>query len=367
MKPLDEMTVGAISDILLNLYRPDYDPNRLMGFFRRSDVEVPEQFRPFSVSVLPSVSFRFFLMSLNGSCKFEKILTRLASPKEHAGDRNRYRSTVRYLNRILEAEGLQIILSGSEPIIRDLGTSEQETQMTPSQITDTKRWLEKIAAHERGDAEAVAEANDRGRFVSISDEAMLGGAEHNAAVRLYRNGLIEPLNKSWLHNPENYFMSLGIYAYRLTEAGREFLSINNVNSDTNPKRQLRAFITHGKKRDYIEGTKKVCRQLGIEPVVAIESPNLSRPVEDKVAQEMASSDIYIVLLTQDDGNAASPNATGELTHAAFSHPDRVIIFREPGVALPSNLGGRATGSLDGQWQFELMKELQMLLSQITQE
>ena len=153
----------------------------------------------------------------------------------------------------------------------------------------------------------------------------------------------------------------------LTEAGREFLSIPSINSSSGNKRQLRAFITHGEKRDYLADAQDVCRQVGVELVLAIDTPNLSRTVAEKVAQEMASCDIYIVLLTQEEGNEASPNATGELQHAVFSYPKRVIIFRERGVELPSNISGRATGWLDGQWKFALMQELQTLLSQVTQE
>lgn len=127
MKSLDEMTVRAVSNTLCNLYYPDFDPSGLMGFFGRAGVDVPEPFRPFSVNALPSVSFTAFLISLNGSSEFEKILTRLASPKEDPGNRARHRSTVRKLNEILEAENLEIALDGPNPVIRDLETSEPES------------------------------------------------------------------------------------------------------------------------------------------------------------------------------------------------------------------------------------------------
>lgn len=126
MKSLDEMTVRAVSNTLCNLYQPDFDPSGLMGFFRRAGVDVPEPFRPFSVNALPSVSFTAFLISLNGSSEFEKILARLASPKEDPENRARHRSTVRKLNEILWAEGLEIVMDGPDPVIKDLETSEQE-------------------------------------------------------------------------------------------------------------------------------------------------------------------------------------------------------------------------------------------------
>ena len=58
-------------------------------------------------------------------------------------------------------------------------------------------------------------------------------------------------------------------------------------------------------------------------------------------------------------------AAGELHHAAFSYQDRVIIFCERGVEIPSNLGSRATGWLEGQCKYALMVGLQALISTIT--
>ena len=58
-------------------------------------------------------------------------------------------------------------------------------------------------------------------------------------------------------------------------------------------------------------------------------------------------------------------AAGELHHAAFSYQDHVIIFRERGVEMPSNLGFKATGWLEGQCKYALMVELQALISTIT--
>ena len=126
MQPLDEMTVRAISNILCLQHRPDFDPNGLMEFFRRADVGVPPPFYPVRPNVLPSVSFTSFLLSPSGSGQFEKILMRLASPKEYAGNRALHRSIVDDLNEILEAEGLEIVLDGPNPVIRDLETGDQE-------------------------------------------------------------------------------------------------------------------------------------------------------------------------------------------------------------------------------------------------
>ena len=241
--------------------------------------------------------------------------------------------------------------------------------MTPSQISDTRHWLAKIAAYELGSPEVVAECRERGIGFGFKfdPDVTLGGAEHRAIVRLHNSGLIESQQHRWFHNPANRITTLGIYEYRLTDAGREFLAIYEDTPSNDYKRPKRAFITHGTKRDYIANVTEVCQQLNIDPVVAIDSPNMSRTVEEKVKQEMEACDIYIVLLTSDNGNAPSPNAIGELHHAVFSYPDRVIILRERGVEMPSNLSGRATGWLEGQWKYDLMRELQALIAAITQE
>lgn len=393
MKELDQVTAGAVGKIIDERYKTFSsfsgfytDPFGVDHFFDRAGVTLSlELVDPVLGGVSGSVAE--ILYHINGTPDFERVLLRLASPLEYGGDLQEHARTLQKINKILWGEGLEIILDGHNPVIRDLGTSEKETKMTPSQITDTKHWLEKIAAYERGHAEAVAEALSRGQ--GARNEVVFGDAEHKAVVNLHRNGLIERPN-IWFHNPENHFSSAGIYAYRLTDAGREFLAIHSANPASNnnrqlpavirspdpmaardnsgsvTKHQLRAFITHGKNRDYLADTQDVCRQLGIEPVVAIESPNLSRSVAEKVSQEMASCEIYIALLTRDDGNAASSNAIGELHHAVFSHPDNIIIYRERGVELPSNLRGRATGWLEGQWKFNLLQELQKLISQVTQ-
>ena len=492
MKGLDPVTVSAVAQVIEQRYQTYVTPFtsyptpiEVGRFFVRAGITMSEQvLAPLRQGALDSGTQ--ILNQINGTPDFERVLRRLASPIEYGGVRRRHDRTLRKINEILWAEGLEIVMDGPNPVIRDLETSEPEsTQVVndnpaspdPVQqpVTNTSNEIFVVHGRDLGAKDTVArflgqigvrpvilreipdEGNtviekferhaDRVRFAVVlftpDDKGALSGEIDSAnprprqnvvfelgyfigklgrdRVRVLDKGEVEILsdysgviripmddNDGWklrlvqelqsarynvdandvLHSPatpspvpsNGFIASVPVInkmpdadptpptsVTHYTDAGREFLSNHSTNPDSSSKHQLRAFITHGKNRDYIADTQDVCRQLGIEPVLAIESSNLSRSVEDKVAQGMASCDIYIALLTKDEGDEPSQNAIGELTHAAFSHRDRVIIFRERGVELPTNLGGRATGWLDGHWKFDLLQELEKLISQVTQE
>ena len=90
------------------------------AFFRRAGVRPQGQSSTRKWFVLES------LQSINGTAHLDKVLLRLASPKEYRADSNLTRQVADYLNRALQVEGLQVDLVGVDPKL-----SERKASATP--------------------------------------------------------------------------------------------------------------------------------------------------------------------------------------------------------------------------------------------
>lgn len=114
------------------------------------------------------------------------------------------------------------------------------------------------------------------------------------------------------------------------------------------ERRRRVFITHGKNRDLVEPIKKLLEYGELEPVVAVERQSVSKPVPDKVMDEMRSCGAAIIHVDVDrtivdcDGNdhvLLNPNVLIEIGAAMAVYGRRFILLVRDGVRLPSNLQG----------------------------
>lgn len=114
------------------------------------------------------------------------------------------------------------------------------------------------------------------------------------------------------------------------------------------QRRRRVFITHGKNRDLVEPIRKLLEYGELEPVVSVERQSVSKPVPEKVMDDMRASGAAIIhvdadrTITDKEGNEhvlLNPNVLIEIGAAMAFYGRRFILLVRDGVKLPSNLQG----------------------------
>jgi hypothetical protein len=96
-------------------------------------------------------------------------------------------------------------------------------------------------------------------------------------------------------------------------------------------RRRRVFITHGQNRDLVEPIKKLLEFGEMEAVVSVERQSVSKPVPEKVLDDMRRAGAAIILL--------NPNVLIEIGAAMAFYGRRFVLLVREGVKLPSNLQG----------------------------
>jgi len=114
------------------------------------------------------------------------------------------------------------------------------------------------------------------------------------------------------------------------------------------ERRRRVFITHGKNRDLVEPIRKLLEYGELEPVVSVERQSVSKPVPEKVMDDMRGCGAAIIhvdadrTITGQDGEdhvLLNPNVLIEIGAAMAFYGRRFILLVREGVKLPSNLQG----------------------------
>lgn len=114
------------------------------------------------------------------------------------------------------------------------------------------------------------------------------------------------------------------------------------------QRRRRVFITHGKDRALVEPIKKLLEYGELEPVVSVERQSVSKPVPEKVMDDMRKCGAAIIhvdadkVVTDKDGHEhifLNPNVLIEIGAAMAFYGRRFILLVRDGVKLPSNLQG----------------------------
>ena len=114
------------------------------------------------------------------------------------------------------------------------------------------------------------------------------------------------------------------------------------------QRRKRVFITHGKNRDLVDPIRKLLEYGELEPVISVERTSVSKPVPEKVLDDMRSSGAAIIhvdadrTVTDKDGTEhvlLNPNVLIEIGAAMAFYGRRFILLVREGVKLPSNLQG----------------------------
>lgn len=114
------------------------------------------------------------------------------------------------------------------------------------------------------------------------------------------------------------------------------------------QRRKRVFVTHGKDRALVEPIKKLLEYGELEPVVSVERQSVSKPVPDKILEDMRRCGAAIIHVDGEsksidsDGNeqlTINPNVLIEIGAAMAFYGRRFILLVHEGVKLPSNLQG----------------------------
>lgn len=138
-----------------------------------------------------------------------------------------------------------------------------------------------------------------------------------------------------------------------------------------PGNDRRVFITHGKDKEFIEPLKKLLTYGELIPVVSVEQHSVSKPVPDKVMDDMRSCCAAIIHVADErrliDKEAKehviiNPNVLIEIGAAIALYGRRFIMLVKEGVKLPSNLQGlyevRYSGNaLDGAATIALLEAI----------
>tara|TARA_B110000977_G_scaffold170085_1_gene220518 strand:- start:433 stop:1539 length:1107 start_codon:yes stop_codon:yes gene_type:complete len=129
-------------------------------------------------------------------------------------------------------------------------------------------------------------------------------------------------------------------------------SVETKDQETKPSiddsRSRKVFITHGKNKDFIEPIKKLLGFGEMIPVVSVEKQSVSKPVPDKVMDDMRSCGAAIIHVDAErtlidkeasEFNLVNENVLIEIGAAMALYGRRFILLVKNGVKLPSNLQG----------------------------
>jgi len=117
---------------------------------------------------------------------------------------------------------------------------------------------------------------------------------------------------------------------------------------TDLKTNRRVFITHGRNKKIVDQLKELLTFGDFEPVVSVERESVSKPVPDKVLDDMRSCAAAVIhvgteqLLMDNKGNeqrVINPNVLIEIGAAMMRYGGKFILLVEEGTTLPSNLQG----------------------------
>jgi predicted nucleotide-binding protein len=114
------------------------------------------------------------------------------------------------------------------------------------------------------------------------------------------------------------------------------------------ERRRKVFITHGKNRELVDPIKKLLEFGELVPVVSVERQSVSKPVPEKVMDDMRKCgaaiihvDIDRTIIDKEDQEHVllNPNVLIEIGAAMAFYGRRFILLVKDGIRLPSNLQG----------------------------
>ena len=112
-----------------------------------------------------------------------------------------------------------------------------------------------------------------------------------------------------------------------------------------PTHKNAIFVGHGGNKKPMEQLVKILNEYGIPHKEAVDEANRARPIPQKVAETMRECGAAILVFTADkeyfDKDAQpiwrpSENVSHELGAASVLYGERIVVFKENGIELPSN-------------------------------
>jgi predicted nucleotide-binding protein len=110
----------------------------------------------------------------------------------------------------------------------------------------------------------------------------------------------------------------------------------------------RVFITHGTNKEIVGQLKELLTFGSFQPIVSVEQETVSKPVPDKVMDDMRSCAAAIIHVGTEmkfldtagkEQRVLNPNVLIEIGAAMALYKRQFILLVENGVTLPSNLQG----------------------------
>ena len=143
------------------------------------------------------------------------------------------------------------------------------------------------------------------------------------------------------------------------------------------ERSRRVFVTHGKNQAFIGMIKKLLGFGELVPVVSVENQAVSKPVPDKVMDDMRSCGAAIIHVDSEDKlldsdanevTIVNGNVLIEIGAAMALYGRRFILLVRDGVKLPSNLQGLyevrySSDDLSGETTIRLLEAINELKKQ----
>ncbi len=114
--------------------------------------------------------------------------------------------------------------------------------------------------------------------------------------------------------------------------------------EATPKERF-IFVAHGKNKKPLEQLEKVLKSFGIPYKVAVDEPQMARPISTKVAETMRQCHSAILIFTADEElqtaegetvHRPNENVVHELGAASVLFENRIVIFKEDGLDLATN-------------------------------
>ena len=149
MKRIDDSTLGTVSELICGSGEgsgggyespgPYRSMNRIHAFFDRARVKPSGQSATRKWFVLES------LQSINGTTALERVLLRLASPKEYPGDPEVAGKIVGHLNLVLQVEGLAVDMVGVEPCLSARTASANVPRSQEAPLESPPNFLSLVA------------------------------------------------------------------------------------------------------------------------------------------------------------------------------------------------------------------------------
>lgn len=212
------------------------------------------------------------------------------------------------------------------------------------------------AFFERFDGNKMPSA-DMLRKILVTDFAVAGDRADEAAELLVENGEFVGIIRQISGTPHVLLDGAAETAPDVSEIsdledgsaedGKSDPTEPTASTQSEPKRATSRpiFLGHGKKKGPLEKLEKLLTGFQIPFKVAVNEANLGRPIPAKVRDLMLECGSAILIFTKDEkfidesGNEIwrpSENVGHELGACSFAYEDRIVIFKEQGITLPTN-------------------------------